>query len=158
MGVVARFHVSNDMTNFQTRKQSASGNFTRPGQLDEKHLADMLRKLNDPVTARIFLGVVYDYPDLEMRFLGSYLQALETVKRSQIQYAKARDLGLICARLCFKSAQCAYWLCRLSLKLFVRLREWSRSAQLKKSRVTQAANDEKVICLPHASKATGTNN
>lgn len=158
MGVVARFHVSNDMTNFQTRKQSASGNFTRPGQLDEKHLADMLRKLKDPVTARIFLAVVYDYPELERRFLGSYLQALETVKRSQIQYAKARDLGLICAKLCFKSAQCAVWLSRLSLKLFVQLREWNTSAQLKKSRVTQAANDKKVICLPYTSKATGTNN
>lgn len=158
MGVVARFHVSNDMTNFQTRKQSASGNFTLPSQLDEKHLADMIRKLNDPVTARIFLSVVYDYPELEMRFLGSYLQALETVKRSQIQYAKARVLGLVSAKLCSKTAQGVYWLSRLTLKLFVQLREWNRSAQLKKSRVTQAANDEKVICLPHASKATGTNN
>lgn len=118
----------------------------------------MIRKLNDPVTARIFLAVVYDYPELERRFLGSYLQALETVKRSQIQYAKARALGLICTKLCFKSVQCAYWFCRLSLNLFVQLREWNRSAKLKKSRVTQAANDEKVICLPHASKATGTNN
>lgn len=66
---------------------------TTPRSVDARILANMIQRVHDPVVARIFLSTLETYPELQVQFLGAFLKAHETVKRSQIRYAKARDLG-----------------------------------------------------------------
>jgi hypothetical protein len=52
--------------------------------VDRQLLVNMMPCVNDPDVARIFLNTLDMYPDLKLHFLGAYLIAEETVKRSQI--------------------------------------------------------------------------
>lgn len=67
---------------------------TSPRSADARMLTSMIQRVHDPVIARIFLSTSEQYPDLQLQFLGAYLKAQETVKRSQIRYAKHATVAL----------------------------------------------------------------
>lgn len=143
------------MPNFTSSKQSASRPSAGPAQLDEKHLAGMIAKLHDPLVASIFLEVLNQYPELETRYLGSYLKAIETVERTQSRNAKARAIGQACKALRVSAAKASLWVYRSLTFCVARLREHMKQSKSVRPKAKPAANDN-VIYLPDASKATGT--
>lgn len=149
------FFESNDMPNSSHRKQSESRSTTEPEQLDAQHLAGMIRKLNDPLVARIFLEVLNQYPELEKRYLGSYLKAIETIERHQVHYAKAHAVGQVCERLRASIVKAALLAYRTLCFCFAQLRAEMKPSKKSRSKTTSASNDN-VIYLSDASNATGT--
>lgn len=144
-----------------TQTQSSSKKpASSPSDVDRKLLVNMISRVNDPVVARVFLCTVDMYPDLKLQFLGAYLTAEEAVKRSQIRYAKARDMGLVAAR----SKRVALELLGTAWSLSVSFARWMRKAlhehkQRKASEsAKQQATSANVILLPLPRKATGTDN
>lgn len=141
-------------TNRSTKKPGTS-----PFDVDRQLLVKMISRVNDPVVARVFLCTVDMHPDLKLQFLGAYLTAEEAVKRSQIRYAKARDMGLAMAR----SKRVALKLLAGIWTLSVAFASWVHKAhkRLKQRRVPQTAeqaSSSNVILLPLPLKATGTDN
>lgn len=130
-----------------------------PFDVDRQLLVNMMSRVNDPVVARIFLNTLDMYPDLKLQFLGAYLMAEETVKRSQIRYAKAHDLGQATAQV---KRKCLVAL-RALWSLSVCCARWAREAlnEHKRHKSNQSAKPQRpstnVIMLPLSRKATGTN-
>ena len=67
--------------------------------LDAIHWQSTMGRLKDPVVARLVLGYLNENPRLRDQHPGAYLMASETVKRSQIRYAKARAWGRVASHL-----------------------------------------------------------
>ncbi|WP_375576593.1 hypothetical protein [Paracidovorax oryzae] len=83
----------------QTTKAGANGpSFASARQVEAKHLADMLTRLDDPVVAELFIAVVDDSPELRQEYLGACLKAAETVRRQQMRFERARAAGRAYAR------------------------------------------------------------
>lgn len=135
-----------------------------PEAVDRRLLASLMQRLNDPVVARVFVSNVEVDPELKIQFFGAYLSAQETIKRSQIQYAKAHEKGLAAAALkrkCWKGAcvsgkfflhscmSTARWLYQVTLEY---------KHQRKAKQMPEKSTSAKVILLPSAYKATGTDN
>jgi hypothetical protein len=59
----------------------------------------MLGRLDDVVVARLVLKFLTDNPALIERHLGAYMTASETVKRSQIRYARSYRVGIALAQV-----------------------------------------------------------
>jgi hypothetical protein len=59
----------------------------------------MLGRLDDEVVARLVLNFLKENPPLIERHLGAYMTASETVKRSQIRYARSYDFGKALAQV-----------------------------------------------------------
>ncbi|BDR09311.1 hypothetical protein CTR2_R26490 [Comamonas thiooxydans] len=139
-------------------QRSAKKPASSPFDVDRQLLVNMISRVNDPVVARIFLNTLDMYPDLKLQFLGAYLMAEETVKRSQIRYAKAHDLGQATARIKRKCLELlgALW------SLSVCCAHWARDAlhEHKRHKFQQSAKPQtpstNVIMLPLSRKATGT--
>ena len=66
--------------------------------LEARQWLRMLGRLDDVVVARLVLKFLTDNPALIERHLGSYMTASETVKRSQIRYARSYGLGMAIAQ------------------------------------------------------------
>ncbi|WP_295551201.1 hypothetical protein [uncultured Pseudacidovorax sp.] len=60
--------------------------------IDARHLQDVLRRANDPVVARLLRDFIQEQ-DLRQSYPGAYLVALESIKRSQMRYARAKEQG-----------------------------------------------------------------
>lgn len=141
-------------------QRSAKKPASSPFDVDRQLLVNMISRVNDPVVARIFLNTLDMYPDLKLQFLGAYLMAEETVKRSQIRYAKAHDVGQATARIKRKCLK----LLRALWSLSVCFARWTRVAlneyKLQKSHKSPKppAPSANVIMLPLSRKATGTDN
>jgi hypothetical protein len=60
---------------------------------DLAHWQDVARRVNDPVTARLIVKLLDEDPYLREHRIGVYLAASETVKRSQIRYARWHRYG-----------------------------------------------------------------
>ncbi|XDF33222.1 hypothetical protein RBH89_13505 [Paracidovorax avenae] len=83
----------------QTTKAGSNGpSFASARQVEAKHLADMLTRLDDPVVAELFIAVVDDSPELRQEYLGACLKAAETVRRQQMRFERARAAGRAYAR------------------------------------------------------------
>ena len=67
--------------------------------LDASQWLRMLGRLDDIVVARLVLKFLTDNPALIERHLGAYMTASETVKRSQIRYARSYGLGMAIAQV-----------------------------------------------------------
>ena len=67
--------------------------------LDASQWLRMLGRLDDIVVARLVLKFLTDNPTLIERHLGAYMTASETVKRSQIRYARSYGLGMAIAQV-----------------------------------------------------------
>jgi hypothetical protein len=90
---------------------------TSPRSADARMLTSMIQRVHDPVVARIFLSTLEQYPDLQLQFLGAFLKAQETVKRSQMRYAKARDFGIAAMRLKNSAVACGLLVMRSCMGL-----------------------------------------
>lgn len=83
----------------QTIKTGSNGpSFAGARQVEAKHLADMLTRLDDPVVAELFIAFVDDSPELRQEYLGACLKAAETVRRQQMRFERARAAGRAYAR------------------------------------------------------------
>ena len=51
------------------------------------------KRANDPVTARVIVAYLDQHPQLREQRAGVYLAASEAIKRDQMRYAKAKQLG-----------------------------------------------------------------
>ncbi len=128
-----------------------------PRSADARMLTSMIQRVHDPVVARIFLSTLEQYPDLQLQFLGAFLKAQETVKRSQMRYAKARDFGIAAMRFKNSAVACGLLVMRSCVGLVRFLKN-----ELVKSKCRKAFRDahrspaSNVICLPKPLKATGT--
>lgn len=142
-----------------TNRSSGKSEST-PFDVDRRLLVKMISRVNDPVVARVFLCTVEMYPDLKLQFLGAYLTAEEAVKRSQIRYAKARDMGLAAARSKRAALKLMVGLWSLSQDVVRRVRNALEARRLRKARelAKQHASSAKVVLLPLPFKATGTDN
>ncbi|MFP5475571.1 MAG: hypothetical protein ACLGJD_18170 [Gammaproteobacteria bacterium] len=60
--------------------------------IDASHLRDVLRRASDPVVARLLQDFIHEQ-ELQQSYPGAYLVALESIKRSQIRYARAKEQG-----------------------------------------------------------------
>jgi hypothetical protein len=67
--------------------------------LEARQWLRMLGRLDDVVVARLVLKFLTDNPALIERHLGPYMTASETVKRSQIRYARSYELGMAIAQV-----------------------------------------------------------
>jgi hypothetical protein len=61
--------------------------------VEVNHWLRMMGRLEDPVVARLVLAFLNDNPRQRAQHPGAFLQASETVKRSQIRFAKAYAWG-----------------------------------------------------------------
>lgn len=66
---------------------------------DLAHWQQLSRRIADPVVARLVVRFLDDEPHLREQRVGVYLAASETVKRSQITYARWRRLGVVVGTL-----------------------------------------------------------
>ena len=79
------------------QQSSSSKNDSRgfdPRGVDMQHLHQVLERVDDVVVARIVIAKFDANPRLMDAFPGAHLKALETIKRSQIRYAKAHRFGV----------------------------------------------------------------
>jgi len=130
---------------------------TSPRSADARMLTSMIQRVHDPVVARIFLSTLEQYPDLQMQFLGAYLKAQETLKRSQMRYAKARDFGIAVSRTKNSAVACSLLVLRSCIGLVRFLKsEYVKSKCRKAFREAHLSPGSNVICLPKPLKATGT--
>ena len=67
--------------------------------LEAQQWLRMLGRLDDVVVARLVLKFLTDNPALIERHLGAYMTASETVKRSQIRYARSYGFGMTIAQV-----------------------------------------------------------
>lgn len=67
--------------------------------LEAQQWLRMLGRLDDLVVARLVLNFLNQNPPLIERHLGAYLTASETVKRSQIRYARSYGCGKAFAQI-----------------------------------------------------------
>ena len=65
----------------------------QPAVLDACQQLRMLGRLDDIVVARLVLSFMSENPRMKERHPGAFLTASETVKRSQIRYARAFGYG-----------------------------------------------------------------
>jgi len=68
---------------------------------DLAHWQDIVKRIDDPVTARLIVKLLDDDPHLREHRIGVYLAASETVKRSQMRFARwqrRRDAAVACLR------------------------------------------------------------
>ncbi|MDH0051302.1 hypothetical protein [Comamonas terrigena] len=130
---------------------------TCPHSADARMLTSMIQRVHDPVVARIFLSTLDQYPDLQLQFLGAFLKAQETVKRSQMRYAKARDFGIATMRLKNSAVACGLLVARscIGLVRFL-MNEHANSKCRKAFREAHRSPGSNVISLPQPRKATGT--
>lgn len=128
-----------------------------PRSADARMLTSMIQRVHDPVVARIFLSTLEQYPDLQLQFLGAFLKAQETVKRSQMRYAKARDFGIATMRLKNSAVACGLLVTRscIGLVRFL-MNEHAKSKCRKAFREAHRSPGSNVISLPQPLKATGT--
>lgn len=141
-----------------TSKQGAApGPQASARSADARMLTSMIQRVHDPVVARIFLSTLEQYPELQVQFLGAYLKAQETVKRSQIRYAKARDFGIAAIRAKNCAVACGLLVLRscVGLARFVKYVH-VKSKHRKAFRDAHCSPGFNVICLPQSQKATGT--
>lgn len=69
--------------------------------IDASHLRDVLRRADDPVVARLLLDFITEH-ELQQSYPGAYLVALESIKRSQTRYARAKERGMLVRRLALR--------------------------------------------------------
>lgn len=130
---------------------------TSPRSADARMLTSMIQRVHDPVVARIFLSTLEQYPDLQLQFLGAYLKAQETVKRSQMRYAKARDFGIAATRAKNSAVACCLLVMRSCMGLVRLLQKKHVKSKCRKAfREAHRSPGSNVICLPKPIKATGT--
>lgn len=135
-----------------------------PEAVDRRLLVSLMQRLNDPVVARVFVSNVEIDPELKIQFFGAYLSAQETIKRSQIQYAKAYEKGLAVAVLKRRCWDCACVSSKFFFHSVVSAARWLYQAMLeyqhrrKTNSMPEKSTSAKVIMLPSAYKATGTDN
>ncbi|HVR48335.1 MAG TPA: hypothetical protein VMS38_01250 [Pseudorhodoferax sp.] len=121
-----------------------------PRSVDARHLHQLFERVDDVVVARLLVARFADDADLCKAFPGAHLRALETVKRSQIRYAKARRYGVL-ARTCGGIAldligTAVSTVQRIGRGVAASIRAAKRRAAYVKSVRGQA----QVICLPDA--------
>lgn len=130
---------------------------TSPRSADARMLTSMIQRVHDPVVARIFLSTLEQYPDLQLQFLGAYLKAQETVKRSQMRYAKARDFGIAAMRAKNSAVACCLLVMRSCMGLVRLLQKKHVKSKCRKAfREAHLSPGSNVICLPKPLKETGT--
>lgn len=128
-----------------------------PHSADARMLTSMIQRVHDPVVARIFLSTLEQYPDLQLQFLGAFLKAQETVKRSQMRYAKARDFGIAAMRLKNCAFACGLLLIKSCMGFVIFLKNEHVKLKCRKAfRDTHRSSGSNVICLPQPRKAVGT--
>jgi hypothetical protein len=128
-----------------------------PRSADARMLTSMIQRVHDPVVARIFLSTLEQYPDLQLQFLGAFLKAQETVKRSQMRCAKARDFGIAAMRLKNSAVACGLLVMKGCTGLVRFLKnEHVKSKCRKAFREAHRSPGSNVISLPQPHKATGT--
>ena len=130
---------------------------TSPRIVDAHMLTSMIQRVHDLVVARIFFSTLEQYPDLELQFLGAFLKAQETVKRSQMRYAKARAFGIAAMRVKNRAVACGLLVmsCCMGFVRFLK-NEHAKSKRRKAFRDAHRSPGSNVICLPQPRKATGT--
>ncbi len=121
-----------------------------PRSVDARHLHQLFERVDDVVVARLLVARFADDADLCKAFPGAHLRALETVKRAQIRYAKARRYGVLaktCVGIAFDLGSTAVsTVQRIGRAVAASLRAAKRRAAYVKSVRGQA----QVICLPDA--------
>lgn len=80
-------------------KTTTSDPVKQQALLEARQWLRMLGRLDDVVVARLVLKFLTDNPALIERHLGAYMTASETVKRSQIRYARSYGAGMALAQL-----------------------------------------------------------
>lgn len=68
--------------------------------VEVNHWLRMMGRLDDPVVARLVLKFLNENPRIRLEHPGAFLLASETVKRSQIRYAKAYAVGKFSRSAC----------------------------------------------------------
>lgn len=69
--------------------------------IDASHLRDVLRRAEDPVVARLLRDFITEH-ELQQSYPGAYLVAMESIKRSQTRYARAKERGILVRRLALR--------------------------------------------------------
>lgn len=121
-----------------------------PRSVDARHLHQLFERVDDVVVARILVARFDADLDLCRAFPGAHLRALETVKRSQIRYAKARRYGVL-ARTCGGIAiDLVGTVVSTALRIGRAASAHVRAVKRRAAYVRSVRSEAKVICLPDA--------
>ncbi|WP_404299001.1 hypothetical protein [Alicycliphilus denitrificans] len=154
------------MTSSARKPAAANNAFVNASQWDAKHLADMVSRLNDPLVADILVGLLEEYPELKMQYLGVYTKAWETLRRAERIREKAFEAGQKLAERRRKVSICIAWAVRVSRDFFSFVRDEINKARAETRKAsfdshqtakpTTKPQGDNVLCLPMAQRPTGT--